>query len=373
LTSLTRLALTDFRNYASLTFHPGGRLDVLTGPNGSGKTNLLEAISVLLPGRGLRAARPEQLPRHGSDGWAVASRLQAAGVEHELGTGTIGRPPGEETRARQFRLDGAPVRSQADLLERVAIAWLTPQMERLFGEAASGRRRFLDRLVAALQPGHTRALSAHDASVAGRNRLLLERRAETAWLNAAEDAIARHATAITAARLAFCRRLDGSSAATDGFPAARLTLLCPIAERLATEPARLVEDELRTALAASRDTDARAGATSIGAHRCDLAIAERDTGLPAHLASTGQQKALLVGLVLAHAALIENDRGDPPILLLDEPLVHLDEARRACLFARLGALRSHVLATGTDPEPFAPLAREAVFWQVGGNAVQRCS
>ncbi len=373
MTRLDRLVLTDFRNYASLVFAPGGRIDVLPGPNGSGKTNLLEAVSLLLPGRGLRAARPEQLARHGSVGWAVASRLTAGGMPHELGTGTLGRPTGEEGKPRQFRLDGAPLGGQSDLAELFSLVWLTPQMERLFGEAASGRRRFLDRLVVALQPGHARALSAHDTSVASRNRLLLERRADSAWLNAAEDAIARHAAAITAARLAFCRRLEETHDAAGNFPAARLSLICPIAERLLARPARVVEDEIRADLLASRDADGRAGATSVGAHRCDVSLVERQTGLPAHLASTGQQKALLVGLFLSHAALIERDRGHPPILLLDEPLVHLDECRRTRLFEHLVALRSQILLTGTDPFPFAPLAREAVFWRVGGDTVRSTS
>ena len=373
MTRLDRLVLTDFRNYASLAFEPGGRIGVLTGPNGSGKTNLLEAVSLLLPGRGLRSARPEQLARRGTGGWAVASSLADtladAGLRHELGTGTLGRAAGEENRPRQFRLDGANVQGQSDLAEILALVWLTPQMDRLFGEAASGRRRFLDRLVTSLQPGHARALSAHEASVSGRNRLLLERRADTAWLNAAEDAIARHATAITAGRLAFCRRLEETHGSASGFPEALMTLVCPIADRLAVRPARLVEDEIRADLLASRDADGRAGVTSVGAHRCDVELVERESGLPAHLASTGQQKALLVGLVLSHAALIEQDRGHPPILLLDEPLVHLDEDRRARLFENLVARRSQILLTGTDPSVFAPLAREAVFWRVGGDTV----
>ncbi len=365
-----RVSLTDFRNYARLVWNPGSHLNVLSGRNGSGKTNVLEAVSMLSPGRGLRNARPETLARRGMECWAVASRIHYDGNVRELGTGTIGETqPGAR---RVFRLDGAPVRSQADIAPIAPVVWLTPQMERLFGEGASGRRRFLDRLVASLEAGHTRALAAHDEAVASRNRLLLERRGETAWLRAAEDAIARHATAATASRLNVCRRMNLIASADPGrgFPACRLDLLCPIAERLEMEPARLVEDWIRAELAGGRDADARVAATSVGAHRCDLAILEHSTELPANLASTGEQKSLLVGIVLAHASLIEADRGESPLLLLDEPLVHLDVARREALFARLSSSSSQVLLTGTDQAPFEPLAPDAVFWRVGDDTIR---
>ena len=368
---LIRASLTDFRNYDRLTFEPGPGLNVLTGPNGSGKTNLLEAISLLAPGRGLRNARPESLARAGATGWAVASRVVDEDLARELGTGTIGRPAGEEQgRGRLFRLDNASARP-GEIATLVSLAWLTPQMERLFGEAATGRRRFLDRLVAALDTGHARTLAAHDASAANRKRLLAERRQETAWLRAAEDSLARAAAAVCASRLAFCRRMNNLAAeAATAFPAARLGLLSVIAERLESEPARLVEDWIRDQLATARDTDAATGLTSVGAHRCDLAIAEQSSGLPASLASTGQQKALLVGIVLAHAALVEFDRGKPPVLLLDEPLVHLDETRRSALFDVLAATTWQVLLTGTDATPFASLAPAAAFWHVGEGAVR---
>ncbi len=369
---LVRASLTDFRNYDRVTFEPAPRLNVLTGPNGSGKTNLLEAISLLMPGRGLRNARPETLTRAGASGWAVASRILDEDLPRELGTGTIGRPAGEEQgRGRLFRLDSAAARP-GEIAPIVSLAWLTPQMERLFGEAATGRRRFLDRLVAALDTGHARALAAHDASAANRKRLLAERRQESAWLRAAEDSLARTATAVCASRLAFCRRMNllANDAAASAFPAARLALLSPIAERLETEPARLVEDWIREQLANARDTDAATGLTSVGAHRCDLAIAEQSSNLPAALASTGQQKALLVGIVLAHASLVEFDRGKPPVLLLDEPLVHLDETRRTALFDLLTSTTWQVLLTGTDAAPFASLAPSTAFWHVGGDTVR---
>ena len=370
---LRRAVLTDFRNYARLHYEPAPGVSVITGPNGSGKTNLLEAISLLMPGRGLRGARPEALPRDGEGAWAVAARIETEDGPHDLGTGV---PPagarGESGATRRlFRLDGAPVRAAGDIAPLLPSVWLTPQMERLWGEQPSGRRRFLDRLVAGLEPSHARAIAAHDASVQGRNRLLLERRGERAWLAAAEDGIARHAVAATASRLALCRRLNGwRDSDDDGFPAADLRLIDPIADRLAGEPARVVEDWIRVALAASREADAASGATRLGAHRADLAISDRATGLDASRASTGQQKALLVGLVLAHAALIGADRGAAPMLLLDEPLVHLDLPRRNALFrALLAEPRRQVLLTGTDPGPFASLAATATLFTTGGDAV----
>ncbi len=370
---LLRASLTDFRNYVQLNFTPARHLNILTGPNGSGKTNLLEAISLLAPGRGLRNARPETLVRHGAEVWAVAFRLEHSTGLREIGTGTIERTEAEEQspRGRVFRLDGATVRSQAEIGSIASVVWLTPQMDRVFGETASGRRRFLDRLVAGLDAGHTRALAGHEAAVSGRNRLLAERRHETAWLRAAEDAIARHATAVTASRLALCRRMNAAASEAGGgvFPAVRLDLLCPIASRLQDEPARLVEDWIRAALSACRDADAGSGATAVGAHRCDVAVLEHATGLPASLASTGQQKSLLVGIVLAHASLIEADRGEPPLMLLDEPAVHLDARRREALLARLLAKPAQVLMTGTDRAAFAPLAGDARFWRVDDGSV----
>jgi DNA replication and repair protein RecF len=368
---LQRVTLTDFRNYKSLTFTPDARLNVVTGANGSGKTNLLEAISLLIPGRGLRASRPEGIPRVGADTWAVAARIERDGVVHDVGTGTLVRATSGPAaiRPRSFRLDGEPVRTQADISSLMSIVWLTPQMERLFGEAASGRRRFLDRLVSDVDSSHPRAMAAHEAAVGNRNRLLIERHEENAWLSATEDAIARHATAATAARLGYCRRINVLGGTKSGFPASRLILQCPIAERLETDPARLVEDWLRETLAQRRPDDARQAVTTVGAHRTDLMIEERETGLPAHLASTGQQKSLLVGLILAHASLIEADRGQPPLLLLDEPLVHLDGIRREGLFRHLSSIASQILLTGTDAASFDDLTDEAAFWQVAGNMV----
>lgn len=361
---LIRLALTDFRNYSALVWRNQARIVVVSGPNGSGKTNLLEAVSLLVPGRGLRGARMSELPRHGAAHWAVAARFDDAGDGFEIGTGTVpDGPPGR----RVFRLDGAPLRSRGAIAERVSAIWLTPQMDRLFVEGASGRRRFLDRLVLALEPGHAREIAAHDEAMVGRNRLLATGRAGGAWIDGLELSMVRHAVAAAAARRALVERLnaraDADAFEPSGFPPARLSLLCPIADRLGQEPALAVEDWLRAVLAAGRGADARAGSAALGAHRADLSLSDSETGRPAATASTGQQKALLIGVVLAHAALVGSLRGDAPLLLLDEPLVHLDHVRRDALFGALHRLPSQVLLTGTDLDLFAPLLE-----RVGGQA-----
>jgi DNA replication and repair protein RecF len=233
--SLLRLTLTDFRNFASLRWQPASRLAVITGPNGAGKTNLLEAVSLLAPGRGLRGARIAELARHGGSGrWAVAARLrQGEAPPFDLGSGTLGDGPADR---RAFRLDGAEPRTQADIAARFGTVWLTPQMDGLFGESASGRRRFLDRLVWALEPGHARDSAAHDTAVASRNRLLATRPGDASWLAGVEESIARHAVAVAAARRAFVAHLNAAPLPFTAFPRAHLVLLDPIAERLGEQP-----------------------------------------------------------------------------------------------------------------------------------------
>jgi DNA replication and repair protein RecF len=361
---LDRLTLTDVRSYADLTWRPQGRLSVIVGPNGAGKTNLLEAVSLLVPGRGLRNARLPNILRRGAERWAVAAHLTSPSGPFDLGTGT---PPGGPAERRVFLLDGATPRSQAEIASRLAMVWLTPQMDRLFQDSASGRRRFLDRLVWALEPGHARTVAAYDPAMASRNRLLAEGRADAAWLAGLEDAMARHAVAASVARRALVARLNAVPAPPD-FPAARMVLRDVLADRLADGPALAAEEWLRGALAGSRDRDRAAGGAAFGAHRADMDLELADTGTPAGLASTGEQHALLVSVILAHAALIAAARGFAPILLLDEPAVHLDDTRRGALFAALANLPAQVLMTGPDAAAFAPLSGMAEVLRAGdGN------
>ncbi|MDO9708882.1 DNA replication/repair protein RecF [Paracraurococcus lichenis] len=373
---LTRLMLRDFRSWPALTAPFRSRIVLVTGPNGAGKTNLLEAISLLGPGRGLRGARTVEFGRQQGGTplpWAAAGRFRDAfGTEFDIGTGTPeagprpGSPAAEGGRSalerRIFRLDGAPVRSQAVLAERVSAVWLTPQMDRLFQEGAGDRRRFLDRLVWALEPHHAREVAAYDNAMAQRNRLLSQERREglridQAWLAGLEDAMARHGVAVAAARRGLVARLNAAMAGgvTGAFPAARLALTCPVSAALAGAPALAVEDGLRADWAACRGRDAAAGATLTGPHRADLLFTHAPKEIPAALCSTGEQKALLVAVVLAHAALIAHARGFAPLLLLDEVAAHLDAPRREALFAALADLPAQAFLTGTDPGVFAPL------------------
>ena len=355
---LTRLRLTEFRSWASLDAAFVAPIVAIAGDNGVGKTNLLEAISLLGPGRGLRGARMGELGRR-VDGaarpWAAAGRFATPAGAFDLGTGSD--LEGASDR-RVFRLDGQPVRTQSDLADRVAAVWLTPQMDRLFQEGASGRRRFLDRLAWALEPTHAREVAAHDNAMAQRNRLLAQGRGDARWLAGLEDAMARHAVAATAARRALALRLNAvlaAGSATGAFPAARMDLACPIAAALAEQPALAVEDALRAALAADRRRDAAAGGAARGAHRADMTLVHLPKDQPAELCSTGEQKALLISTVLAHAALIAEARGFAPLLLLDEVAAHLDAARREALFAALAALPAQVFLTGTEAAVFRPL------------------
>ena len=360
---LTRLMLRDFRSYPALTVPFRARIVVVSGENGVGKTNLLEAISLLCPGRGLRGARTAELGRR--DGglplpWAAAGRFESAPwSSFDIGTGT---PEGGPPERRVFRLDGALTRSQAELAERVATVWLTPQMDRLFQDGASDRRRFLDRLVWALEPHHAREVAAYENAMAQRNRLLAQERREgrvdPQWLAALEDAMARHGVAAAAARRGLVGRLNETLAGgiTGAFPAARLDLHCAVAAALEADPALAVEDRLRATWAAGRRQDAAAGGAVEGPHRADLLFTHVPKNLPAALCSTGEQKALLIAVVLAHAALIAEARGFAPLLLLDEVAAHLDAGRREALFAALAALPAQAFLTGTDGAIFRPLA-----------------
>ena len=349
--ALARLVLTDFRNHAAATLTPGAGFVVLTGDNGAGKTNVLEAISLLAPGRGLRRAPlPEIARQGGSGGFAVAATL-AESVE--IGTGTQAAAP----ERRVVRVNGAAA-AATSLSEWLTILWLTPAMDRLFVEPASERRRFLDRLTLALAPGHAHHTARYEAAMRERNRLLAaEEPADPDWLTALEARMAEHGTAIDTARReaveALAARLEGQPEGV--FARAGLTLE-------GEAPADLAQ-----ALRAGRTRDTAAGRTLTGPHRQDLSVTHLGKGQPAQLCSTGEQKALLLGIVLAHAELVADRTGRAPILLLDEVAAHLDPSRRRALFDRL-ARRGQVWMTGTEPDLFEGLG-EATRYAVRDGVV----
>jgi len=363
---LTRLALTDFRNYRNSVWKPETNISILTGENGSGKTNMLEAVSLLAPGRGLRSAPLQALCRTDARQWGVAATLTHGIDQTLLGTGA---GLSEKSR-RSFRLDGTAVRSQAEIAQVFSCVWLTPQMDRLFLEGAGGRRRFLDRLVMALTPDHARQMAAHERSVSSRNRLLADRPNEELWLTSLEDSIARHAVAASAARLSLVESMNAQPFPSADFPQSTLHLDCEISQKLMSVSALQVEDWLRAKLRDSRREDRVRGSTSMGAHKADFLLSDVETGRSAELSSSGQQKAMLIGVVLSHAALIEQSRGEAPAILLDEPLLHLDERRRDALLASLGALDTPVILTGTDADPFSALTGKAGFFNVQDGHIQ---
>lgn len=334
---LSRLVLTDFRNHAGLALAPGPGFVILTGANGAGKTNVLEAVSLLAPGRGLRRAALSDMARSdGPGGFGVAATL-ADGVD--LATGA--HPTAPERRVT--RINGAAAQASA-LAERVAVLWLTPAMDRLFTEPAGERRRFLDRLVLALAPGHARHTSRYEAAMRARNRLLTEGAPDPGWLDALEAQMALHGAALDAARR---RTVDALAAALAAQPAQGILPRAAIA----LDGWQGDEADLAQALRHGRARDAAAGRTLTGPHRADLTVTHVDKGRAAASASTGEQKALLLGIVLAHAELVAARAGQPPVLLLDEVAAHLDPARRAGLFARLAPL-GQTWMTGTEPALF---------------------
>jgi DNA replication and repair protein RecF len=338
--ALARLVLTDFRNHREALLAPGPGLVVLTGENGAGKTNVLEAVSLLSPGRGLRGATLGEMARAGgSGGFAVAARL--GGVE--IGTGTTASAP----ERRQVRINGAAA-SATSLSEWLSVLWLTPAMDRLFQEGAGGRRRFLDRLVLALEPGHAVHAARYEAAMRARNKLLAEAPPhDEPWLTALEARMAEHGAALAAARAETVALLSGQLEGAPEGPFARAGLALEAGD-----------EDWAGRLALGRARDAAAGRTLAGPHRSDLAVTHLGKGRKAGLCSTGEQKALLLSIVLAHADLVADRAGRRPILLLDEVAAHLDPGRRAALFERLDS-GGQVWMTGTEPALFDAVSAAA--------------
>jgi DNA replication and repair protein RecF len=367
--AVLRLDLTDFRSYRQARLETDGRPVVLTGSNGAGKTNLLEALSFLAPGRGLRRARLGEIDRLDSGNpagpWAVAARLATRAGEIAIGTGRDGNSDSGDRRL--VRIDGQAVKGQAALAEHLNLVWLTPQMDRLFQEGAAPRRRFLDRLVFGYDPSHATRLAAYEQALRERARLLRQGGADPAWLRVLEETMAREGVAVAASRRDIAARLDRAAAETEAggaFPVPRLTLAGTTEAWLAEMPALAAEERLRAELAASRRIDAESGGAVLGPHRADLAVSHAGKGVAAERCSTGEQKALLIAIVLAHARLQAALRGVAPVLLLDEVAAHLDVTRRRALFDRILGLGSQAWLTGTDAILFAELGAKAHFFIV---------
>lgn len=365
-----RLRLTNFRNYTSVGLSVGPEPVVLTGPNGSGKTNLLEAVSLLTAGQGLRRSPFPELARVGSPDWAVAATMRTPLGPINIGTGL----KGETTSARAgriVRIDGEDQSGSGVLASHASIFWLTPSMDGLFTGPASERRRFLDRLIPSFDPGYRPRLGQFERAMQQRNRLLAEDVREPARFAGFEHVMAETGVAIAAARAAAVAELAAAigvrrdAASTSAFPWAELALTGTLENALATQPAVDVEDAYVASLQTMRDRDRAAGRTLEGPHRSDLIVGHGPKQMPASVCSTGEQKALLIGLVLAHADLVRQRRdGAAPILLLDEIAAHLDPLRRGALFDEIVALGSQAWLTGTDLQAFSALESRARFHHV---------
>ena len=374
---LRRLSLTNFRSYhtAQLALDRAGPV-VLTGQNGAGKTNLIEAVSMLTPGRGLRRATLDEFAFAEGDGsWAVSAEIEGMLGLATLGTG-IEPPAGEETtNSRKCRIDREPVSSAAAFADHLRIIWLTPAMDPLFVGPAADRRRFLDRLVLAVDAQHSSRVSALERSLRSRNRLLEDARSDPHWLDAIEHETAEVAVAVSAARYETVSRLAGALEAgreeAPAFALPRIALEGWMENQWPVSSAREIEDRYRDLLRESRSQDAAAGRTLEGPHRADLKVVHAGKGIAAADASTGEQKAMLIRLMLAHAHLIKDMTGYAPVMLLDEVVAHLDPVRRAALYDALAALGTQVWMTGADPAAFGDIADRAQWFDVTPGGVSK--
>lgn len=370
-TAVLSLRLRDFRNYADLHLRLSGGPVVLTGPNGAGKTNILEALSFLSPGRGLRRAKLSDVSRsEGNTCWVAQADLASCVGPVAIGTGLADTSDEDGAERRVVRINGEAASSANGLVEYLDVAWLTPQMDRLFVEGLSTRRRFMDRLVYGLDGGHARQVAAYEKAMRERNRLLKQGNADASWLAALESQMAEHGVAVAAARRDGLARIEAGMALAAGvFPKARLAAQGTVEAWLTEMPALAVEEGLRKLLAEKRGIDREAGAATEGPHRSDMAVWHADKDQPAAQCSTGEQKALLIAITLANARLIRARRGIAPLMLLDEVSAHLDSHRRAALYEELLALGGQVWLTGTDEDLFAGLAGHAEFFTVSDGVV----
>lgn len=368
---LTRLKLNAFRNYAEASLRLDQRHVVLTGDNGSGKTNLLEAISFLSPGRGLRRATLSDVTQVGAENIGFSIFAEVTGMDGDVAIGTGVEGEGEAL-SRRLRLNGTPVKSVDELTDHLRVLWLTPSMDGLFTGSSSDRRRFLDRLVLSLDPSHGRRASDFEKAMRGRNRLLSDGRFDPVWLEGIEKQMAELGISMAVARhemLGLLRALIESRGNDANFPTASLTL-SGFMDGEFHRPAVDLEDEYLALLKDNRYRDAGAGRTLDGPHRADLYVRHAEKDMDAGRCSTGEQKALLVGLILAHAQLTANMTGHAPVLLLDEIAAHLDEGRRAALFDLIHALGGQSFMTGTDASMFSGLQDRAQFFNVSDGSIR---
>ncbi|PJI39157.1 DNA replication/repair protein RecF [Ferrovibrio sp.] len=375
-TAVLSLRLRDFRNYADLHLRLSGGPVVLTGPNGAGKTNILEALSFLSPGRGLRRAKLSDVSRSDCTGagWVAHADLASCVGPVSVGTGLAEAGEDDGAERRVVRINGEAASSANGLVEYLDVAWLTPQMDRLFVEGLSTRRRFMDRLVYGLDGGHARQVAAYEKAMRERNRLLKNASsvsgADAVWLAALESQMAEHGVAVAAARRDGLARIEAGMALASGpFPKARLAAQGTVETWLTEMPALAVEERVRKLLAEKRGIDRDAGAATEGPHRSDMAVWHADKDQPAAQCSTGEQKALLIAITLANARLIRARRGIAPLMLLDEVSAHLDVTRRTALYEELLSLGGQVWLTGTDEDLFAGLAGQAEFFTVSDGVV----
>src|SRR5271167_413558 len=372
-TRVRQIRLTNFRNYHAASLETGAKTIVLVGPNGAGKTNLIEAISFFAPGRGLRRANLDEVAFSEGDGsWAAAAEIEGALGLATLGTG-IERPLEDGSAVlRKCRIDREPVGSAAAFADHLRVIWLTPAMDTLFVGAPSERRRFLDRLALAVDAEHGTRVNALERSLRSRNRLLEDARPNTHWLYAVEHETAELAVAVAGQRVETMRRLDGVLASRKGsaFPPAEIALDGWMEQLIPNHPAAEIEERYRAVLRDNRARDAAAGRTLDGPHLTDLKVIYAAKGIAAADASTGEQKALLIGLVLAHSKLIAEMTGRAPVLLLDEVVAHLDPARREALYEELLQLGTQVWMTGADPALFAEIEPSAAVVEVGSGRLE---
>ncbi|WP_342359925.1 DNA replication/repair protein RecF [Terrarubrum flagellatum] len=367
---IQRLSLRDFRTYASLDLDIDAPLVALSGENGAGKTNILEALSLLAPGRGLRRAElADPARRDGPGGWTASIQLDGA-----WGLVRLGCAYESEGVPRQCRIDGETVGSVAAFSDHLRLVWLTPDQDGLFRGPAGDRRRFLDRLVLAIDPGHGSRVSAFEKALRQRNRLLGEDRPDARWLSAIEHEVAALGVAVSASRAETVSRLAGLIADTrdDGsaFPWAALELVDDVAPLIGDGPASQAEEAFASMLRDQRDIDRAAGRALKGPQAADLIVRHGPKDVAADLASTGEQKALLLGLVLAHAQLVALMSGMAPVILLDEVAAHLDPRRRAALYETLAAMETQVWMTGADPLLFSDMPAESQRFLVTPGRVE---